>query len=525
MRLNRQFLRTNTAMLIVLVACCALLFGVLRHWRDASPVRETLRRLSDGDATGRLLAARDLGILQAEETVPALIAALHDPDVRVRSEAIASLKLFGPRAAPAVPALCSVLREDRDARFRRVAAEALGMIGAPTAVLRLIDALEDPDEEVREAVAVALGRIGPRASACIPNLIIHLEREAAASMRIASLRSLVSCAGGQTTDRDLLVPALVRVLRRDPDSRVRELAASVLIMVARPAAPTALPPTQPGRIPRGLVDQMVPALIEAMDDRSREVRLASASSLAQIGLEDPRAVPALCRAVRTSQELSDTVLQLRRVWFRLTADEAARDAAAIRSALQALLDLLDMKAPEVRVAGVSALFDIIWVDQESRDTSWREAASRAAQALLAMLGDEREEPWVRLEILDQVRLASPDGTGAAVRAVGDALASKDPAVRASAAQVLSVRSRDPRESEAFRIAWRATIPKLITALRDPDHQVRRCAAVALGNLGPEAADAREPLSKVARDDPDPTARQEASDAIKSVGSPSGGVTD
>jgi HEAT repeat protein len=109
--------------------------------------------------------------------------------------------------------------------------------------------------------------------------------------------------------------------------------------------------------------------------------------------------------------------------------------------------------------------------------------------------------------------------------VGDALASKDPAVRASAAQVLSVRSRDPRESEAFRIAWRAAIPKLITALRDPDHQVRRSAAAALGNLGLEAADAREPLNKLARDDPDPTARQEASDAIKSVGSPSGSVTD
>jgi HEAT repeat protein len=522
---NWQFLRTNTAMLIVLVACCALLFGVLRYWRDASPLRETLRRLSDGDATGRLLAARDLGIHQAEETVPALIAALLDPDDRVRSEAIVSLKLFGPRAAPAVPALCSVLHEDRDARFRRVAAEALGMIEAPTAVLRLIDALEDPDEEVREAVATALGRTGPRASACIPNLIIHFEREAAASMRIASLRSLVVCAGGQTTDRSPVIAALVWALRRDPDSRVRELAASALVMVARPAVPTTLPPPQPGRIPMGLVDQMVPALIEAMDDRSREVRLASASGLAQIGLEDPRAVPALCRAVRTSQEPSDSVRQLWKVWFRFTADEAARDTAAIRSALQALLDLLDMKAPEVRVAVVSPLFDIIWVDQESHDSSWREAASRAAQAILAMLKDDREDPRVRLEILDRIRLTSPDGTGAAVRAVGDALASKDPAVRVSAAQVLSVRSRDPRDSEAFRIAWRATIPNLITALRDPDHQVRHSAAAALGNLGPDASHAREPLSKLARDDPDPTVRQEASDAIKSVGSPSGGVTD
>ena len=95
---NRRFLRTNTAMLIVLITCCALFFGVLRHWRDASPVGETLRRLSDGDAAGRLLAARDLGIHRADETVPALIAATHDPDDRVRSEAIDSLKQH-PRQA------------------------------------------------------------------------------------------------------------------------------------------------------------------------------------------------------------------------------------------------------------------------------------------------------------------------------------------------------------------------------------------------------------------------------------------
>ena len=212
---------------------------------------------------------------------------------------------------------------------------------------------------------------------------------------------------------------------------------------------------------------MVPAFIEALDDPSREVRLASASGLAQIGLEDPRAVPALCRAVRTSPELADTVLQFRRVWLGFTANEPERDTAAIRSALQAILDLLDMKAPEVRVTVVSALFNIVWVDQESRDSSWRDAASRAAQAVLAMLEDESEDPRVRLEVLDQIRLASPDRTGSAVRAVGDALASNDPTVRASAAEVLSVRSRDLRESEGFQIAWRAAIPKLITALRDP----------------------------------------------------------
>ncbi|MHC5539587.1 HEAT repeat domain-containing protein [Singulisphaera rosea] len=520
MHLSRRSLLARLAKLVAVIACSAMFFLIVKRDHDTSPLRETIRSLSEGNQNERLLAARDLGISQSEKAIPALMTALHDPADAVRTEVIVSLKLFGTRASAAVPELCGMLREDRDPRFRRAAAEALELIAMPTAVLGLIDALEDPDEDVRAAAAKALSRIGPGASSSLPNLIAHLERDSSASMRRICLGALIPCAGKPTKERDRVVTSLVRALQEDPDAGVRFAAANTLTTVVRDAAPTTFPPTQPRRLPKGLVDQTVPRLIEALDDQSREVREAAASGLAWIGLEDERVVPALCRAVRTSREPSDTARQLWGVWMYFADDEPSLETAAVRSALQALLDLLDMKSPEVRGPVLSALFKIVWVDHGTRDDSWREETLRATQAVLAMIEDEHEDRQVRVEILYQMGNATERITSEAIRSVCKALASIDSEVRTNAAQVLCTRSREHRDPAMLRNAWHAAIPTLITALRDPEFQVRRFAASALGNLGPEAMDAREPLSKLAREDPDPEARHLASEAIKSVGGPS-----
>ena len=76
------------------------------------------------------------------EAVPALIAALRDPDAPVRLQAARALSRIGPEAAPAVPALTAAL-SDHDVLVRRNAARALGQIGpaAKHAVPELIRAL------------------------------------------------------------------------------------------------------------------------------------------------------------------------------------------------------------------------------------------------------------------------------------------------------------------------------------------------------------------------------------------------
>lgn len=56
--MRRRWLRTNTLMLMALVACCAALLGVLKNQYDASPLQAALRGLRSGDAPVRREAVR-----------------------------------------------------------------------------------------------------------------------------------------------------------------------------------------------------------------------------------------------------------------------------------------------------------------------------------------------------------------------------------------------------------------------------------------------------------------------------------
>ena len=75
----------------------------------------------------------------------------------VRRSAAYALGGIGPPAAEAVPALAAALH-DPDADIRRSAAHALGKIG-PAAVPGLLATLNDPDEDVRQRTAKTLHRI------------------------------------------------------------------------------------------------------------------------------------------------------------------------------------------------------------------------------------------------------------------------------------------------------------------------------------------------------------------------------
>ena len=61
------------------------------------------------------------------ESIPALIAALDDPDVEVRKNAAVALRAFGDRAVPAVPALGKACK-DPDHDVRAMAANAIDVI-------------------------------------------------------------------------------------------------------------------------------------------------------------------------------------------------------------------------------------------------------------------------------------------------------------------------------------------------------------------------------------------------------------
>ncbi len=93
-------------------------------------------------------------------TIDKLVDQLSDPKGDTRGLALAELVR---RKAAAVPGLTGVL-SGPDARARGLAAEGLGMIGAPSAADALYAALGDSDSCVRGKSAGALQRLGdPRA--------------------------------------------------------------------------------------------------------------------------------------------------------------------------------------------------------------------------------------------------------------------------------------------------------------------------------------------------------------------------
>lgn len=108
----------------------------------------------DPDALVRKRACQALARIAGDEAGPALIAALRDPDSRVRLEAIKGAKQIAPGQGSA--RLAELLADDPNWEVRVRAASALGLCSDPAAGQALQGALSDPVEFVRAAAAQAL---------------------------------------------------------------------------------------------------------------------------------------------------------------------------------------------------------------------------------------------------------------------------------------------------------------------------------------------------------------------------------
>ena len=140
---------------------------------DAEPTLPALRPLHDDkDDAVRPKADEAIRSIEAKlrdfrtKLLPDALADLASPDPEVRHGAAEVLGGFGPRSAPAVPALIRSL-DDRDAAVRLASARSLGRIGpaARDALLALSAHATDTDDRVRRAVMSAAsairGQAGP----------------------------------------------------------------------------------------------------------------------------------------------------------------------------------------------------------------------------------------------------------------------------------------------------------------------------------------------------------------------------
>jgi hypothetical protein len=246
---------------------------------------------------------QDFRIFEGDAAALAVLTdLLRDQEPGVGQSACEGLEKIGPPAAPAIPVLIELLIKGEPS-LRDPAAEALGKIGT-AAVPPLLEKLTTQDQG-EEAIFLALGKIGPGATAAIPALSAALNdgdrHGASRALGCIGLRTIpalleamessdwhvrwrATLALSQTqATPEVLVPLFVWLLR-DKDGVVRQAAAAGLGHLGAAA------------------QEGVPALIEALKDRERYAAREAIDALGWIGQKAQAAVPVLTRMLEEERD-------------------------------------------------------------------------------------------------------------------------------------------------------------------------------------------------------------------------------
>jgi HEAT repeat protein len=140
----------------------------------------------------RSTAVHALGDIGANspETITALIDILKkEPHREARRSAAWALGEIGPLAKAAIPALREAVKGDGQ-RGWYLAADALGKIGGAEVVPILIEALTNPDEDIRRASMIGLGNLGVVAQSAVKDLENASQADAREHNRTAAIDAL-----------------------------------------------------------------------------------------------------------------------------------------------------------------------------------------------------------------------------------------------------------------------------------------------------------------------------------------------
>ena len=138
-------------------------------YRSRAVAPELLSGLTDPLPDIRAATAEALGRIGAGNANSALIAALRDPELAVRTAATAALAHTRPDPLKAIPALAVAVRADPGG-IGDAAVETLASIGRPSVPLA-IDLFRDANPKLSAIGAQLLTRLGPTARTAVPILL------------------------------------------------------------------------------------------------------------------------------------------------------------------------------------------------------------------------------------------------------------------------------------------------------------------------------------------------------------------
>ena len=403
-------------------ALAGLLDSLKGDNRDESILaRYAIKRIADG--------LRNSTLEPPPGTVPLLVEALQDEDVRIREIVSQLLGAIPSHAKDAVPQLIHVLTDENE-DVRSAAVSTLGRIAVavptvqPEITEKLMD-LNDESQAVRSAIVDALGYIAVKTPGVqlkiteklievlnAPNFVIYGSRR--------NHNFHVRVAGELASIGSTAVPSLLKALNAT-DAGVRHHAAIALVQIDSQTA-----------------EATIPILIQALASPHPNTRRETVYALVKMATQPTRVNQILQSLGQVLDATEDTVES------RVARPEAAHTLRAIATAIPAV-------QPEITEKLISALHTPNFVSGH--------------------FGDNRSD-------LSNFHVDVADGLAsirsAAVPSLLKALNAADAGVRHHAAIALAHIDSPTDE---------ATIPILTQALASPYRHTRAAAVGALGRLG------------------------------------------
>jgi HEAT repeat protein len=399
--------------------------------------------------------------------VPALIAALKDPEAEVRAAAAQGLGqvVSDPAAAgAAVRALVNTMG-DGDPTVRIASVDALRAIASirraakrpPLDAGRALDVLlallRDGDAGVRSAAVGAIGPVGQAAAVGPPPMLVALLDDPSADLRGAAALAIADFKQGL----DPLIPRLLRLLEQD-GSGPGSVYSRALYGLVSPPVPAAITPA------------ILPALAETLKSRDREVQCVTITFLAKLGAEAQGMIPAL---IRTMNEAIDS--DPGEFGRREPSNTAARALGEIAPGTS--------RADEA----IAALSDVLRRGHARRRGSAAYALSRFSQGAAAAIP-------ALVEVLRRTLPSDPsalDGGVATAEALGEIAPGTDRADEAVEALGAALEARSEytrlaaiKSLRRLGAAAAPALPRLRKLQNDPRPQVSAAAAAALAELAP-----------------------------------------